>query len=188
MDNLGGNVYCHTSDAAVVGLSIFMLGPWPLKVELEKQRERSHRQEIETRSYKCILRTREERGMILEDCKLIAELCDAGVPQMADMVIDRSKATVIVPCRASIEGEHERVDIHGTVLLLGLIDTHMHLFMGRVTASDRDRITMPAQWVFDCYNYARSPLDNDHTIIRDVGDEPHYSGLAMRNAINKGVM
>ena len=36
--------------------------------------------------------------MILENCKLVAELCDAGVPQMADVVIDGNKITAIVPC------------------------------------------------------------------------------------------
>lgn len=126
--------------------------------------------------------------MILENCKLVAELCDAGVPQMADVVIDGNKITAIVPCGTPVEGEHERMDIHGATLLPGLIDAHVHLFMGKATAGDRDRITVPAQWAFDCYNYARFFLDNGYTTIRDVGDELHYSGLATRNAINEGIM
>ena len=42
MDNLGGNAYYYVFGVAVVGLSIFMFGSWLLKVELKKQRERSH--------------------------------------------------------------------------------------------------------------------------------------------------
>ena len=42
MDHLGGNAYYYVFGVAVVGLSIFMFGSWLLKVELKKQRERSH--------------------------------------------------------------------------------------------------------------------------------------------------
>lgn len=126
--------------------------------------------------------------MILRNCKLIAELCDAGVPEMADVVIHGDKIEAIVPCRTAVDGGQEEMDLQGAVLLPGLIDAHVHLFMGKATDGDRDRITVPAQWAFDCYNYARFFLDHGYTTIRDVGDELHFSGLAVRNAINEGII
>lgn len=126
--------------------------------------------------------------MILRNCKLIAELCEPGAPEMADVVIEGSRIQAVLPCGTPVKGEHEIMDLYGATLLPGLIDAHVHLFMGKGTDGDRDRITVPAQWAFDCYSYARFFLDNGYTTIRDVGDELHFSGLATRNAINEGIM
>ncbi len=126
--------------------------------------------------------------MILKNCSLISELSSPDAPERADVVIEGKKIEAILPCREWPEGEQETLDLQGATLLPGLIDAHVHLFMGKATDGDRDRMTVPAQWAFDCYHYASFLLDNGYTTIRDVGDELHFSGLATRNAINEGIM
>lgn len=105
------------------------------------------------------------------------------------MVIKGNKIQQILPCgTADTKSDDQVLDLQGAYLLPGLIDAHVHLFMGKATDGDRDRITLPSQWAFDCYHYASFFLDNGYTTIRDVGDEIHCSGLATRNAINEGIV
>lgn len=128
--------------------------------------------------------------MIIKNCKLISALTEKGAPAMADVVINGKLIESIVPCGTTVDGEHDVLDIHGATLMPGLIDAHVHLFMGKRSGGFAlgDRDTIPTQWAFDAYDFARFFLDNGYTTIRDVGDEWHFPALAVRNAVNAGII
>lgn len=128
--------------------------------------------------------------MIIKNCRLIPFLTEEGAPEMADVIVKGKKIEAVVPCgTADCEGQ-EILDIHGATLMPGLIDAHVHLFMGKRSGGFNlgDRDTVPAQWAFDSYSFAQWFLDNGYTTVRDVGDEWNFSAIATRNAVNEGVV
>ncbi len=125
--------------------------------------------------------------LVLKNCNLISELTEEYNGKTADVIIDGEQIAAILPCgEAECEG-CEVIDLQGKTLLPGLIDAHLHLFMGKKSPWDRtSRLAVPSQAVIDCYNYAQFLLDLGYTTLRDVGDEVTYPALALRNAIEEG--
>ena len=128
--------------------------------------------------------------MIIKNCKLIPFLTEAGAPAMADVIVKGTMIEAIVPCGTAVSDGEEVLDIQGKTLMPGLIDAHVHLFMGKKSGgfSLGDRDLIPAQWAFDSYRFAKWFLDNGYTTVRDVGDELNYSAIATRNAVNEGAV
>lgn len=123
----------------------------------------------------------------LRNCKLVKELTEGTQLTMADVVMDGGKIAQILPCGTQVSGAEEFMDLQGKTLLPGLIDAHVHLFMGKRNPWDkRDRLAIPAQRVLDCLKYAQFLLDLGFTTVRDVGDAQLFPGIATRNAINAG--
>ncbi len=125
--------------------------------------------------------------MIIRNCKLVKELTEETNLEQADILIEGDKIVRIVPCGEIPAQPKEDFDAAGATLLPGLIDMHVHLFMGKTNAWDSsNRINNYGQRVLDCLKYAQFLLDLGFTTVRDVGDEIHYPSIAVRNAINEG--
>ena len=121
---------------------------------------------------------------ILRNCKLIPELTEGTELTQADLVIRGERITGIVPRGACPEGDYEEMDMEGMTVMPGLIDMHVHLFMGKIYTGDPG--PTPCGRAFDCLKYARFLLDAGITTVRDVGDDENYPAVALRNAIEAG--
>lgn len=125
--------------------------------------------------------------MIIKNCKLMSFLTSEKIDGLVDVVVKNHKIEKILPGGSCIEDENV-LDIHGATLLPGLIDAHVHLFMGSQNGgfTGQSSSLIPSKTAFDAYNYASWFLENGYTTIRDVGDEENYCGIATRNAILNG--
>jgi len=123
---------------------------------------------------------------VLKNCKLVADLTEGWQSETADIVIENHVIKEILP-RGGEYTDCQVMDLRGKTLLPGLIDAHVHLFMGKDNGWDRtDRLAFPGQTVLDCLRYAQFLLDLGYTTVRDCGDEVNYPVFAVRNAIDAG--
>ena len=107
--------------------------------------------------------------LVLKNCKLVSELTEGYNGDMADVVVDGEQIVAILPAGEAICDNCIVLDLQGKILLPGLIDAHLHLFMGKKNPWERtSRQAVPAQAVIDCYNYASFLLDLGYTTLRDV--------------------
>ena len=125
--------------------------------------------------------------LVLKNCRLIPQLTEGFEGTMADVVTEGRFIKEILPAGTADCTDCQVMDLQGRTLLPGLIDAHVHLFMGKDNGWDRsDRTAVPGQTVLDCLKYAQFLLDLGYTTIRDVGDEVNYPVFAVRNAIESG--
>ncbi len=125
--------------------------------------------------------------IVLKNAKLVPELTEGTTLTLADVVLEDDTISQILPPDSQLDGQHEEFDLKGKTLLPGLIDMHVHLFMGKRNPwNGKDRISVPAQRAFDCLRFAQFLLDLGFTTVRDVGDTWGYPAIAARNAINDG--
>lgn len=94
----------------------------------------------------------------------------------------------IEPCAATPEGA-ERVDWSAYTVLPGLIDLHTHLSDTGSSADLADPLkTSPVDTVLIGARNARLTLEAGFTTVRDVGTYRGLTDVALRNAINKGLV
>ena len=125
--------------------------------------------------------------IVLKNCKLIKELTEGYDGALADIVIEGEIIKEILPAGTADCKDCQVIDLEGKTLLPGLIDAHVHLFMGKRNGFDRsDRLAVPGGAVLDCLKYAQFLLDLGYTTVRDVGDEINYPVFAVRDAIDRG--
>lgn len=120
--------------------------------------------------------------LVLRNCRLVPELTEGTGLAAADLVIEGERIREIVACGTLVDGEYQEMDVGGRTVMPGLIDMHVHLFMGRTYTGDP--VPTPCSRAFDCLKYAQFLLDIGITTIRDVGDDENYPTIALRNAIN----
>lgn len=127
--------------------------------------------------------------LILRNCKLVPELTEGCDLSHADVVINGERIERIVPCGTIPANTCEEMDLQGNTLLPGLIDAHVHLFM--VTNKNEgcnEPLHLPGDLAFEAYQHAKWFLDLGFTTLRDVGDRESYPAIAVRNAINAGIV
>jgi len=103
--------------------------------------------------------------------------------------IDDGRITSITPWRAASRGDARLVDWSNYTVLPGLIDLHTHL-VGDISSADvaaplsssaaRDALVGAA--------HARATLAAGFTTVRDVGSYRAFVDVALRNAINTGLV
>ena len=86
-------------------------------------------------------------------------------------------------------GADKVVDLSGLTCLPGFIDSHTHLMMemGPKSSLERTRLN-GADYAFRSTQYARRTLMAGFTTVRDLGDHSGLGSVALRNAINAGVV
>lgn len=125
--------------------------------------------------------------LVLTNCRFIDFLTEDTDLENGDIIIKEGIIESIVPCGTKIDGEYQTIDLAGQTLLPGFIDMHVHLFM---TSNDYYTLekTPPTSRAFECYNYAKNLLNYGYTTVRDVGDDTHAPTVALRNAIEAGII
>lgn len=94
----------------------------------------------------------------------------------------------VEPCTATPEGA-KRVDWSAYTVLPGLIDLHTHLSDTGSSADLSDPLkTSPVDTVLIGARNARATLEAGFTTVRDVGTYRGLTDVALRNAINKGLV
>lgn len=104
------------------------------------------------------------------------------------IVIEGERIAWIEPCGGSPK-EWKRVDWSAYTVLPGLIDLHTHLSDTGSSADLSDPLkTSPVDTVLIGARNARLTLEAGFTTVRDVGTYRGLTDVALRNAINKGLV
>lgn len=122
--------------------------------------------------------------VVLRNCTLIPELTEGTDLEKADILVDGEYIRKIAEPCVRVEEEHQEIDMEGRTVMPGLIDMHVHLFMGKTYYGDP--VPTACSRAYDCLKYAQFLLDIGITTIRDVGDDENYPTIALRNAIDAG--
>ena len=123
--------------------------------------------------------------MILKNCRLLPELTEGTDLTCADVVLHDKCIADIVPCGTAGHDDQEIIDAHGQTLLPGLIDGHLHAFIGDNPKAG-DPTHGAAGRALDGLRYAQYLLKNGYTTIRNCGDHPDFPIVELRNQINSG--
>ena len=101
------------------------------------------------------------------------------------VVVDNGRIVSVGSVPAAVG---ERVDLSQAWCLPGLIDSHVHLTdeFNATTYSDQFRLN-PVDYAIRGVVNARKTLDAGFTTVRNLGDG-HNESIALRNAINKGLV
>ncbi len=104
------------------------------------------------------------------------------------VLIEGERIARVEPCSDTPEGA-EKVDWSAYTVLPGLIDLHTHLSDTGTSADLSDPLkTSPVDTVLIGARNARITLEAGFTTVRDVGTYRGLTDVALRNAINKGLV
>ncbi|WP_427963660.1 amidohydrolase family protein [Altererythrobacter sp.] len=104
------------------------------------------------------------------------------------VLIEGERIARVEPCSDTPEGA-EKVDWSAYTVLPGLIDLHTHLSDTGTSADLSDPLkTSPVDTVLIGARNARVTLEAGFTTVRDVGTYRGLTDVALRNAINKGLV
>ncbi|WP_428028207.1 amidohydrolase family protein [Altererythrobacter sp.] len=104
------------------------------------------------------------------------------------VLIEGERIARVEPCNDTPEGA-EKVDWSAYTVLPGLIDLHTHLSDTGTSADLSDPLkTSPVDTVLIGARNARVTLEAGFTTVRDVGTYRGLTDVALRNAINKGLV
>lgn len=123
--------------------------------------------------------------MILKNCRLLPELTEGTDLTYADLKIDGKAIADVVPCGTAGHDGEEVIDAHGQTLLPGLIDGHLHAFIGDNPKAGSEYHNGAGR-ALDGLRYAQYLLKNGYTTIRNCGDHPDFPIGELRNQINAG--
>lgn len=125
--------------------------------------------------------------IILRNCSFVETLTEDTDLKSGDIVIENGMIKDITPA-GTINGEgYKEVDVKGSTVMPGIIDMHVHLSFVRPTQAEILLLSKPA-FAFDCLKYAQYLLNIGVTTARDVGDDISFPTVALRNAIEEGVV
>lgn len=126
-------------------------------------------------------------GLYVEAGKLI-EVASGTVLTGQCILTDGERIVRVEPCAETPEGV-KRVDWSAYTVLPGLIDLHTHLSDTGSSADLADPLkTSPVDTVLIGARNARLTLEAGFTTVRDVGTYRGLTDVALRNAINRGLV
>ncbi len=126
-------------------------------------------------------------GLYVEAGKLL-DVTSGEVLAGQCILTEGERIVRIEPCAATPEGA-ERVDWSAYTVLPGLIDLHTHLSDTGSSADLADPLkTSPVDTVLIGARNARLTLEAGFTTVRDVGTYRGLTDVALRNAIDKGLV
>ncbi len=108
-----------------------------------------------------------------------------GRPEVSDsLVLVEDKKITYAGKKIAFGDEYEKRDITGKTIMPGLIDTHLH-FSGNLTDDDTDWVLEDrVQKTVVAVQQAHECLENGLTTVGEIS----YSGIAIRNMVEAGVM
>lgn len=105
-------------------------------------------------------------------------------PLVNSLVLVEGKKITYAGLAKQISPEYEQIDINGKTIMPGLIDTHLH-FSGNLTDDDTEWVLEDrVQKTVVAVQQAHECLENGLTTVGEIS----YSGLAIRNMVEKGIM
>lgn len=124
--------------------------------------------------------------MILQNCRLIPELCEGVEQEMADIRIDGKKIAEILPAGGKDYDDPVVVDLAGKTVLPGLFNCHEHLYFAKNSFPTLHDYT-DADHIFRSINYGQMLLAHGYTTVKDCGSI-HDTAQKVRDAINAGLI
>lgn len=110
--------------------------------------------------------------------------CTGKEPIENSLLIVNDKKIEYVGPMKDIEGECEKIDITGKIIMPGLIDTHLH-FSGNRTDNDSDWVLEPVtQKTIVAVAQAHEALEHGLTSVGEIS----RSGIDLRNMIEEGII
>ncbi len=105
-------------------------------------------------------------------------------PVENSLVLIEGEKIVYAGTKKSFDNSYTKIDITGKTLMPGLVDAHLH-FSGNLTDDDTDWVLEDrVQKTVVAVQQARECLQNGLTTVGEIS----YSGIAIRNMVEKGVM
>lgn len=123
------------------------------------------------------------RNIYVETGKLIDVTAGKVLAGQCVSITD-DRIAAVTPCAATSSGS-ERIDWSAFYVLPGLIDLHTRLADTRQRA---DLETTPAATALIGANNARLTLEAGFTTVQDVGTYRGFTDVALKNAINQGLV
>lgn len=122
--------------------------------------------------------------MILKHCRLIPELCEGILEEVADIRIEGNTIAEILPAGGSYAGE-EVIDCTGMTVLPGLFNLHVHLAFWGGTKEELLQKQTEFAHTARSIRYMNELLSYGFTSLRDVGT-PYNIAIKLRDLINAG--
>jgi imidazolonepropionase-like amidohydrolase len=127
-------------------------------------------------------------GVIALHCAQLLDTTAAKLLGESTVVVDGRRIREVIAGRASVPGAVD-VELAGRTCLPGLIDSHTHLTLELTPSFYQDRFHWnPADFAIRSTVYARRTLLAGFTTVRNLGDLGAQDSIALRNAINAGVV
>lgn len=125
--------------------------------------------------------------LILRNCKFVRELVEDTDLTLGDLLFKDGRIAGIGPCGTQFEDSGQEFDAKGMTALPGLIDAHIHLTMTRDLIAECF-FMYPCERAFEDLQYAQYLLGIGITTVRDCGEDKDFSVIALRNAVNSGIV
>lgn len=123
--------------------------------------------------------------LVLRNCRFVKELTEGTDLPSGDLVLKDDRIFQILPCGAEVKGTYEERNIDGAVVLPGLINAHVYLFMIQDLDFFMKFDSVPKK-TLDCLKFGRFLLENGYTTVRDCGDDASCPTVAIRDRVNAG--
>lgn len=127
------------------------------------------------------------KTIALRNCKFVGELMEGSPLTEGDLLLRDGLIAEIAPLGTAFEGVEETFDAKGMTALPGIIDAHIHLTMTHSLTAECYFVP-PCTRSFENLQYAQYLLSIGVTTVRDCGEDKDFSVVALRNAINDGIV
>jgi len=124
--------------------------------------------------------------LLIKNCRFIPELTEGTALREGDLLIKDGKIEAILPSGAK-PCNAGTIDVNGATVMPGLIDMHVHLFFTHDLQAE-SLLVDPCTRSFECLRYAQYLLQIGVTTVRDAGEDEYYPSVAVRNAIDAGIV
>ncbi|GIO24105.1 amidohydrolase family protein [Oceanobacillus sp. J11TS1] len=125
--------------------------------------------------------------LILRNCKFINFLTEDIDFETGDIIIEGDTIKEITKPNVFHDEHYQEIDVQGKTVMPGIIDMHVHLSFVRPTQAEILILDGPS-FAFDCLKYAQHLLNIGVTTARDVGDDKSFPTVALRNAVDEGIV
>jgi imidazolonepropionase-like amidohydrolase len=128
-----------------------------------------------------------EDTVVIRNCRFVKELTEGTELTHGDLLFKGDRIEKIAPCGTVFSGVDEEFDAKGMTALPGIIDAHIHLTMTHDLAAESSFVD-PCSRAFENVQYAQYLMSIGITTVRDCGEDKYFSVIALRNAINAGII
>lgn len=126
-------------------------------------------------------------ALVVRNCSFVGELTEGTELTKGDLLFRDGRIAQIAPSGTAFTNVSDEFDAKGMTALPGLIDAHIHLTMTHDLAAEACFVD-PCTRVFEDMQYAQYLMGIGVTTVRDCGEDKDFSVIALRNAINAGIV